>query len=217
MSKKVVADLLFLMQIGFAAVSGGSQFAQLLTSTEGVSASWFGAWEIFLLLNLWLAWRAHDAQPSRITIQTLWSYAVWTVMIALDLACLVLRNSWSWNDRDTLTAVLVLIGVAATLLIGALRNRSFKDPLVKGWLAVWFKAVPQLILAWNILLVGGAGMSLIAIGAGHITIWSRLGQLILSVREAGWDKNRLGSLVSEVPNGLSWIVVTLAWVWWYFS
>jgi hypothetical protein len=210
--KKVAADLLFLMQIGFAVIFGGSQFVEMLTSTEGVSASWFGAWEIFLLLNLWLAWHAHKAQPSRITSQTLWSYGIWAVMITLNLVSVILRDSWSWNERDTITSVAVGTCVAITLVLASSTGQTIKDPLVKGWLAVWFKTIPQLILAWNILLVGGDGLSLVAICAGHATILSRLGQLVLSVREAGWDNNRRGSLLSEIPNGISWAIVTVVWV-----
>lgn len=216
MQKKDVADLLFVVQITFIAVFGGSQFLQLLTSTEDVSATWFGAWQIFLLLNFWLAWNAHKAKPTRLSIQTLWTYGLWSVAIALDLGCLVLRSTWRWDQSDTITALIITLGVALTLLISSLNGKTFKDPLVKGWLAVFFKAVPQLMLAWSILLVGGAGLSPIAIAAGHITILSRLGQLHLSMDEANREENRKASFISEMPNWLSWVVVTLAWLWWFF-
>ena len=197
------------MQVGFALTFGISQFAQLLSSTEGASMSWFAAWEVFLLLNLWLAWHAHKAQPSRITGQTLISYLVWSVMIALDLSAISLRDTWTWNERDALTAELVGLGVVVTLVAGGFR---IGDPLVKGWLAVFFKTVPQAVLAWNIWLMGGGGIALAAIIAGHATILSRIGQLVLSIKEAGWDRNRIGSLISEVPNELSWALVTAIWL-----
>lgn len=209
MSKRLVGDVFFLAQLGFASTFGISQFIQLLSSSQGVSMSWFGAWEVFLLLNLWLAWRAHEAQPSRVTKQTLVSYLVWCVMIGLDLSVLFLRETWTWNERDTLTLWLTGAGVLVTLTAGRF---DIKNPLVKGWLAVFFKAVPQAVLAWNILLVGGDGLAWLAIVAGHATILSRIGQLALSMREAGWDKNRIASFISEVANELSWVLATAAWL-----
>lgn len=208
MRNRLVGDALFLAQLGFALIFGIGQFVHLLSSTEGVSMSWFGAWQIFLLLNLWLAWRAHQAQSSRVTKQTLASYLVWSAMVALDISALLFRENWVWNERDTMTAQLASVGVLATLLIGRF---NVSNPLVKGWLAVFFKAVPQVMLAWNVWLVGGAGITWLAIVAGHLTILTRIGQLVLSIREAGWDKNRIGSLISELPNELSWILVTAVW------
>lgn len=203
---------LFLVQMGCAAVFGLSQFWQMLSSARGVSLSWFAAWEVFLIVNLWLARQAHRARPSPVTGQTFAIYAFYAVLIALDLSALLLRGSWAWTGTDSLTAALVLAGVAATLLAGAARGRSVRDPLVMGSLAIFFKAVPQCVLAWTIARDGGAGLAPAAIAAGHVTILLRLGQLGIAIREAGWDRNRIGSFISEVPNELSWIVVTLAWL-----
>lgn len=206
MKKRLLGDVLFLVQLGFALTFGVSQFLIMLTSTEGVSLSWFVAWEVFLLLNLWLAWRAHQTQPSRVTLQTLIVYAIWTAMIALDLLALIVKDSWEWTDRDTICFQIIAVGALLTLVVG---RSNISDPLVKGWLAVFFKAVPQLVLAWNVALLGGEGISWFAVFAGHVTILSRIGQLTLAIREAGWDKNRVGSMISEVPNELSWIIVTI--------
>jgi hypothetical protein len=211
-SKPFVAWSLFLVQMVCAAMFGLGQFWQMLSSTQGVSISWFAAWEIFLLLNLWLAWRSHLARSSLVTAHTLAIYAFYAVLIALDLAAMLLRDSWIWNGQDTLSAALVLASVVLTLLIATARRWPLGDPLVMGCLAIAFKAVPQLVMAWNIHLHGGAGLAVAAIVAGHVTILTRLAQLGIAIREAGWDKNRLGSFISEVPNELSWIVVTLVWI-----
>jgi hypothetical protein len=48
--------------------------------------------------------------------------------------------------------------------------------------------------------------------AGHIAILTRLGQLWFALREAGWDRNRLGAATSEVANEITWLLVTLAWL-----
>jgi hypothetical protein len=47
---------------------------------------------------------------------------------------------------------------------------------------------------------------------GHITILARLGQLCCSIKEAGWDRNRRGSALSELANKVSWLVATLVWL-----
>jgi hypothetical protein len=102
-------------------------------------------------------------------------------------------------------------GIALVLAVGRLRGLGIADPLVRGWLAVFFKGTPQLTLAWHILQNGGEGLAPFAILSGHITINLRIGQLVFALREAGWDRNRLGSALSEVANELSWVVTTVAW------
>jgi len=209
MHKRLAGDALFLFQLGFALVFGIGQFVQLLSSSQGVSVSWFGAWQVFLLLNLWLAWHAHKAAPSRISVQVLTIYIALSVMVTANLAVMFVRGTGVWTELDTLTAVLAAIGVFTTLVIGKF---DLSNPLVKGWLAVFFKAAPQVILAWSIWRYGGEGVSWIAVIAGHVMILTRLGQLYFSVREAGWDKNRIGLLISEGSNELSWILATGVWM-----
>jgi hypothetical protein len=197
--------------MGGAAVFGLSQFWQMLSSTQGVSITWFAAMEVFMLLNIWLSWHAHKAQPSLVTGQTFVVYAFYGAMIGLDLAVIVTRSSWTWSLADTWTTEAVTAGVAATLVVAALQGQFVGNPLVKGWLAVFFKSVPQLVLAWNIHVHGGSGLALGTVIAGHVTAGLRLVLLFIAIREAGWDKNRIGSFISEVPNELSWIAVTVVW------
>lgn len=211
-SKTVAADLLFLVQIVCTLAFGGSQFMQLLVSTEGVGASWFISWEIFLLLNLWLAAHAHLAQPSRVTRQALASYVLWIIMVTADLGAMVWNKSYVWGSSDTWTLVCVLVGVGGTILVASHRQLGVHDPMVRGWFAVFFKAVPQFVLAWTVSVHGSDGLATTALVAGHLTILTRIGQLTYAIREAGWDRNRLGSALSEVGNEVSWLVVTLAWL-----
>src|SRR5512135_1989327 len=79
-SSQWTTDILFAVQIGFTFIWGGSQFLRLLSSVQGVNISWFLSWLAFLLLNLVLAFKAHASQPSRVTLQTILSYAAWTAM-----------------------------------------------------------------------------------------------------------------------------------------
>ncbi len=211
-TRQLTTDTLFAIQIGFTLVWGGSQFIRLLSSMQGVNISWFLSWLAFLLLNLALALRAHANQPSRVTLQTIWSYAAWTAMVAADLGVMLWRGTHIWDGTDTVTTLLVAAGLALTLLVAHRLSLGIVDPMVKGYLAVAFKAIPQLALAYKIMMMGGRGLSPVAVVTGHITILTRLGQLWYSIKEAGWDRNRRGSALSELANEGSWIVATLAWL-----
>ena len=208
----MIADLLFGVQIICTFIFGGSQFLRMLTTSQGVSISWYGTWEIFLVLNLILALRAHHNQASRVTFQTVLSYVSWMAMVTLDLGVMVVKSTGKWSGRDTTTTIFAIVGVAAVLTVANRKQLAITDPLVKGYLAIFFKAVPQLILAYNMLIMGGNGLAAAAIITGHITILTRLGQLRFSIREAGWDRNRIGSAISEFANEISWTIATIVWL-----
>lgn len=209
---KTIADSLFMLQVICSLLFGVSQLAQMSASTEGVSITWFAFWEIFLIINLRLAVNAHRNQPSRVTMQTIAVYALSTVIAAGCLGVLLWHGTAGWNPRDTLTTAITGVGIAMVLVYGRRQRLTLADPMVRGYLAVLFKCIPQLTLAYNIALVGGDGISSVGIVAGHVSICTRLGQLWFSLREAGWDRNRIGSMVSEVANEGSWIVATVAWL-----
>lgn len=210
--KRVIADLLFGVQVVCTLIFGGAQFVRMLSTTKGVSVSWFTFWLVFLVVNLALAIRAHRNQPSRVTLQTIGSYALWVLMVVGDLGVMIVRGNGTWDHNDTITAVITLTGVAVILGIASIMKLGISDPVVKGHLAIFFKAVPQLTLAYKIFMVGGAGLAGLTVIMGHITVLTRLGQLIFSIREAGWDRNRRGSAISEAANEGSWIIATIAWM-----
>jgi hypothetical protein len=211
-TRQLTTDALFGVQLLFTFIFGGSQFYRMLTTRQGVNLTWFASWLIFLLLNLALCLRAHQNQPSRVTLQTILSYAAWTFVVAADLAVMLWKGTNVWGNTDTVTALIVGLGVVLTVGLAYHLNLGIVDPMVKGWLAVFFKAVPQLSLAFKISRMGGAGLAAAAVITGHITILSRLGQLWFSIKEAGWDRNRRGSALSELANEGSWLIATLVWL-----
>ncbi len=210
--KKMLADSLFGVQIICTLVWGVSQCYRMMTTAQGVSVSWFVCWEVFLVLNLVLCVRAHRNQPSRVTLQTITSYVLWTIVATLCLIVMVWKGTGEWNERDTWTMILAAVGIAATLIVAHNRQLTIADPIVKGYLALFFKAVPQLAFAYNMLVLGGDGLAGMTVIAGHITVSTRIGQLWFSIKEAGWDRNRIGSAISEVGNELSWIIATIVWL-----
>ena len=207
-----VGDFLFFVQMVTAVGFIGTQARLMLTTTEGISLTWLSFWGVFLLINLSLSSRAHQLQPSRLTYQTVFTYATWTVVVLFCIGIYIWRNSNFWTPLDTWTTGLALCGIIATLVIGYRNGLTITDPIVRGYLGVFFKGVPQLALAYNIIMMGGAGISTFAIVTGHINICTRLGQVLMSLREARWDRNRRGSAISETANEGTWIVATIAWL-----
>jgi hypothetical protein len=211
-AKKITADLLFVLQIVLAIVSGGSEFLRLLTSSQGINLSWLASWVAFLWMNLGLTIRAHRAQPSRVTLQTVLTYVSWTTVISADLAVLVWKGSELWDLKDTVTTIFVVLGVVAAYLWARRQGLGITDPIVNGLFAVCFIGIPQVTLAYKIFTEGGAGMAGAMLAAGHVGIMTRLGQLGFAIREAGWDRNRKGAALSELANEITWVLVTVAWL-----
>ena len=205
------SDLVTAIQILSALGVGWSQVAAMQSSVEGVGIAWLGLWLAFLLVNLALSMQALALHRSRIAVQTVWIYVVWSGVIGVTLSALLWLGG-RWTIIDTVTTSLAACGVTAAIIVAALRGLGPGDALVRATFAVFCKGVPQLTLAWLIWRDGGDGLALWTILAGHITINLRLVQIGLSIREAGWDRSRTGLLIGEGANILSWIVATIAWV-----
>ena len=212
LTKKTTTDLLFALQICLALVSGGSEFLRLLTTSQGVNVSWLATWLVFLLINLALTIRAHRSRPSRVTLQTALTYAAWTTVIAACLGAMIWQGTELWDGKDTLTTILVAMGLTITAFIAFRLGLGLNDPLVHAGIAACFIGLPQLILTYKIFTVGGEGLAGLMLLAGHIGICTRLGQLRFAIREAGWDRNRQGAALSELANEGTWVLVTLAWL-----
>jgi hypothetical protein len=211
-TKQVTADILFLAQIGLALVFGGSEFLRLLKTSQGIPIFWLASWLAFLLVNLALTIRAHVSLPSRVTLQAVVCYALWTVIITSDLAVLFVKGTDLWGAADTLTALIVGGGLIVTILWGYRRGRGLSDPIVHGYAGILFIGIPQITLAYTILQEGGQGLAGPALLASNFSILIRLALLSFTIAEAGWDRNRKGAAMSEFANEISWLVVTLAWL-----
>jgi hypothetical protein len=210
--KQLTADFFFILQLFLAAISGGSQFVRLLSTSQGLNISWLASWLAFLLINLALIIRAHRVRPSRVTLQTVCSYGIWTLIITANLALLLWKREAVWDAKDWVTTMVIILGLLLTLVWSRWRGLPWTDPLVYGFFGVCFIGLPQITLAYKIFQVGGAGLAAGMLLAGHAAIMTRLGQLWFAIREAGWDRNRLGAAVSEAANEITWLLVTIAWL-----
>lgn len=215
--KRLIADLLFGVQIVSALVIFGSLFFSLLHTTQGQSFSLLLLMVAYTVLHLWLALGANKAQPSRVTRQTVFVYGLGIALISSNIGAIIYNGGYRWSTNDTSTVTLALVGTAVVLAVGGLRGIGFKDPISKSFLAMLFKALPQFLMAAKIAQEGGAGVPMAAVIAGNVTILIRIAQVWFAIREAGWERNRTWLFVSEVVNELSWATVSVVWFCWYLS
>ncbi len=210
--KKAIADLLFGVQIVGALVFSGAYFLRSLHDVTGSSLVQFGLVATYLLFHLALGVGAHRASPSRVTRQTIATYAIWFVLISAIIGAAATNPAYRWNERETTQLLTAAVLTVIVLVATAIQRRKLSDPMVKASFAIAYKSVPQALLAWKFLAEGASGTPGLSVVVGHLTILIRLGQIYFMVREAGWDRNRIWLAVSETVNELSWVVATAAWL-----
>ena len=205
-----LGDSFFLVQIVAALWFGYAQVSTLLLSVEGASITWMGLWLAFVAINLGLVIGASKKEADRVIRQTVGIYSTWTLVIGLSFFTLLVEGAL-WNEIDTVTACVTGVGMFLLLAYAFFQGLSVLDPIVRGGMGLLFKLVPQLTLAVNIWLHGGKGIAMYTILVGHFIIMMRIGQIWMSVQKSQWDKHRIGVVVGEIGNEVSWIVVTIVW------
>jgi len=205
-----LGDSFFLVQIVAALWFGYAQVSTLLITVEGASITWMGLWLAFVAINLGLAIGASKKEADRVIRQTIGTYLTWTLVIGLAFFTLLVEGAL-WNEIDTVTACVTGVGMFLLLAYAFFQGLSVLDPIVRGGMGLLFKLVPQLTLAVNIWLHGGKGIAMYTILVGHFIILMRIGQIRMSAQKSQWDKHRIGVVVGEIGNELSWIVVTIVW------
>jgi hypothetical protein len=206
------ADIIFIVQLLLAFTLGGSQFIKMLTSTQGVSASMFLFTDIFFALLFWMAIIAQKKIPGRMAKETIIVYAMSVLVYTVLLVETYVKAPVFWESSDWLTTGLVGAGIAGIIAIKTIKHWDLNEPYLKTGLAMAFKAIPQLLLAYKVLQVGGGGISGLWILSFHGFTISRLVPLVLLNRVSSWDRTRKSMLLSEIANEGSWLAVTLAWL-----
>lgn len=210
--KRHAADLLFGVSVVCGVIFGGGQFVRMLTTAEGVSITWYAFEAVSFFLNLWLAVKAYRNAPSRVMLQTCAVYAIFVLLTASDIVAMVACRTGRWNAVDMATSLAVGFAVAAIFGVGWLKRCGLKDPIVRGALSMAFIGLPQFVLAYTIWTQGPAGLLGSSLLTGHITVCIRLGQLAFAIREASWERERIGAAMSDATNWISWLAVTAAWL-----
>ncbi|MFA6159570.1 MAG: hypothetical protein WC678_00580 [Parcubacteria group bacterium] len=213
--KTLVADLLFWVQVVLAFLLSVPQFFRLLENVKGQSLSMQVVMLGFLLLNLSLALGAYRVEPNRNTLQIIAIYIMWAVFVTGNIVAIFWNGLYCWSSNDTVTMFLVGAGVVSILNICMIKGLGLKEASIKGSLAIIFKALPQFMMALKIASEGGAGIPMMTIIVGNIGVTIRIGQLLVAIKKIGWDKNLTWIFLAEVANEISWVIVTMAWFYWF--
>ena len=208
---ELFGDILFVIQLFAAICFCGAQIYVFTTNIEGASITWVLFWLGFVFINLVLSIQAFFDAKDRIIKQTVINYAAWTVSITITFSVLLWQGA-KWSAVDSITSTIVGIGFVSLLIYKFKKKLNIYNPRLKAGTAILLKAVPQLMLAYNIILFGGSGIATYTIIIGHIMINLRIFQVSLSARVVGWDENRKSIVFGELGNELSWIVATIAWI-----
>lgn len=212
MNKNRIEDALFIFQVLMAWVFSVPQILRMRESTEGITIALYVLFMAFILVNLSLARRAYKAGPSRSRRQAVLIYWNWTILIGGHLVALY-DAPWRPTDSYFIISVAVIAAVTLGFSKGCF-GLGYSDSIVRGVIACICKATPQIYLAYCIISDGGgAGLAAITVWAGHATVISRFAHIAYCGRQTGVDRNIKGMLLSEGGNELSWVSVTIAWLY----
>ena len=211
-ASSLTADIIFIVQLCLALALGSSQFIKMLNSTQGVSASMFLFTDIFFALLFWMAIIAQKKIPGRMAKETIIVYAMSVLVYSVLLVETYVKAPVFWETSDWLTTGLVGAGIAGIFLVKRVKGWDINEPYLKTLFGVAFKAIPQLLLGYKILQVGGGGVSGLWILSFHGFTISRLVPLVLLNHASKWDRTRKSMLLSEIANEGSWLAVTVSWL-----
>jgi hypothetical protein len=199
---------------------GVSQFAGLLNTTAGINISWLVLWEGFMIFNFLLSLRAYkEAQlmepgvdrdeKYRKSLQASISYGLGGILNGINAVYLAVHlQSFDWVDKTNF----LFVGIALIFVLAWYR-KALLCPMALACYAILCKAVPQLFMAWRVGPMGIDPANFLAILAiGHLLIILRLMILFRSYR-AKQEEATKGLIISEGTNELSWLIVTMSWLW----
>ncbi len=200
--------LLFIFQIIMVFAYTIPQILNIVSGrTKGLTLVLYGGFIIYITVNLILSIDAYKVERTKgrkylIFIYSLWILAIGSIFVS-GLSKII------WREEDTLVSIVILLFSIATLIY----FKGAKDPFSKGFLAVWFKSLPQLWLAYTMLSLGtGIGLHPINVVAAHCTSIPRLYHVFIVGREGKWDREARGLMLSEASNVATWTIVTIVWV-----
>lgn len=204
-------DLFFAFQIVMAWFFALPQISRMFESVEGVTINWLLCGQIFMILNLYLAYRVYQKNKRKETLQTFLIYLNWVILITPVVIITFLKCHWT--NEDTLIFTMVMILAALVVTIGIIQGKGISDPTVKGLLIGLFRIVPHLYLSYCIIQAGSSeGIAATSVWVANVTANARIITLILTGRKIKWEKSIIASLLSEVGCEISWVIVTIVWV-----
>jgi hypothetical protein len=199
--------MLFWFQVVMAWIYTGFQIAQLINGkTSGMTLALWLMFMVYLFLGLSLAILAWQEKKEKERFYTVVIFGQWSIFVTLLF--LLSIGSVVWSSGDTAICIAALIFSIMTIKVYGLRN-----PMTRGWLAVWFKGLPQLWAAYVMYQADSAEwLHPITLIAAHATSVPRLVLVYRQGRKGGWDKATKALLLGEVANVGTWCVVTVVWL-----
>jgi hypothetical protein len=200
--------LLFWLQVIMAWVYTAPQVIFIVSGkTAGLTLAVYVVFLAYMALGLTLSISSYKIKREKARKHLIIIFLQWLILVGAILA--VGLNKIIWRPGDTVICVAILILSVFTIA----HFRGFKDPIGRGLLAVWCKAIPQLWLAYTMLNAkSSAGVPIITLLAGHITSIPRLIEIFISGSKHGWDRPTKGLLLGESANILTWVAVTIVWI-----
>ncbi|MFA6252761.1 MAG: hypothetical protein WCV69_00615 [Patescibacteria group bacterium] len=203
----MAAILLFAFQVIMAWIYMIPQVIGILHGkTGGLTLAMWLIFMGYLFVSLSLSVMAWKEKRERIRLYTIIIFAQWVVFIsALFIMCI---GSVHWSNGDTAVCIAVVV-----LSIFTISRHGLKNPITRGWLAVWCKGIPQLWMAYTMWHQGSAEwLPTISLLATNATAMPRLVQVYLQGKHGGWDRPTKALMLGESSNVGTWLVVTLVWL-----
>jgi amino acid transporter len=202
----MMTGLLFWFQVVMAWTYMVPQVMQISGGkTGGLTLAMWAIFMGYLSVILSLALLAYREKKETIRLYTVIIFAQWSAFILILFIMAIRSVRWSPNDTVVCAAI---VGLS---IMTVLKN-GLNDPMTRGWLAVWCKALPQLWIAYVMWTANSAewlpGLSLMATNA---TCIPRLVQVYLQGKRGGWDRATKGLFLGESANVASWAVVNIVW------
>jgi len=211
--KRLAGDLLFWFQLSMAWAFTVPQVIRSFHSTRGMTITWSLFCAAYVLVNLLLAHGAYEQSRSRKAGQVVLVYLNWLVLWLVMLAVVSVKGNWVF--RDTLLSAIVTIALVILLLVR--RQDSLKatitEPITRGLTSLILKSTPQLYIGYCIIRAGhNDGLAGLTLFIGHITVCSRILEILLAAKQDGWNRKNIGLMISEAGNELTWLVTTAIWL-----
>lgn len=203
-----MARLLFWFQVIVAWIYMVPQVIQLAHHrTGGLTLAMWIIFLGYLFVSLSLSILSWRQTRETIRLYTVIIFAQWTAFI-IALCILGFKEAVRWTNGDTV--VCLSVGLFSFITIGRM---GIKDPMTRGYLAVWCKGIPQLWMAyvmWN--AHSSEWLPPLSLLATNASSWPRLIQVYLQGRHGGWDRPTKGLMLGEAANVATWTVVTISWI-----
>lgn len=207
------AFILYVVGMATAILWCSAQALRAFTTTQGASLAQYAAFTGGFAVQLVLALEARKQTPGPIISQQVRLYTMWSVCGSLLIVIVAIQGGYQWSTVDTVITILASAGLALTVAWAAVTRISFSDAAVRAWFNISLKSLPQFLLAWKVLAEGPAGITIIAIILGNVSILTRLVPMSMSITTEGYNREKWWLRVSDAVNLASWSSVTFVWVY----